>query len=142
MLFFPKQMMEGYQAKTFGGASETFFMWMLGLMGVQMLGSAFLCATLRYDAASPKARALACLGQVICWGIFFVVDGKCLLTGTVPKAMPPEAFMVNLVIFAVVSAAGAGRHGAAGGDFAAGEVAGGAQECLRPTGRHCRVVGV
>ena len=102
MLFFPKQMMEGYQAKTFGGASETFFMWMLGLMGVQMLGSAFLCATLRYDAASPKARALACLGQVICWGIFFVVDGKCLLTGTVPKAMPPEAFMVNLVIFAVV----------------------------------------
>lgn len=103
MCFFPVKMMEGYKADTFTGSAALAFQFFLGIMGTQILLTAFLAASAARETVPAAVKSVACLCFALYWAFFAIADGTLDMRGLLPDAFPPEGIYANSALFGVLS---------------------------------------
>ena len=103
MTFFPAPLMDGYKGDTFVGEANALFQFMMGIFGTQMLLMSMIFGACARDAVPAASQSVACLASACFWVFFAVSDGRHLITGTLPGAIPPDGVIGNLFLFAMMA---------------------------------------
>lgn len=104
MAFFPVKMMEGYKADTFTGMAAVAFQFFMGIMGTQILLTAFIAASAARESVPAVVKSVACLCFGVYWAAFALADGTMHIRGVLPDSFPPEGIYANSALFLVMSA--------------------------------------